>query len=162
MVPHENNFLTILERKLNRDRRRYEVVNMGVPGIGIDSFYRILVREGLPEDPDMVIICFFIGNDFTAEIEPKRHGPASYLYSFLKYVFTVYPNLSKYSKDTSYNGFVYNDNAPAFELQKKFLNIESQRSFMYRMDDRVLRIDFRKDLFMPLLYLEASGRINAG
>lgn len=154
VVPHDNNFLTIVERKLNRTGRHYEVVNMGVPATGIDSFYRVLVREALPEDPDMVILCFFIGNDFTAQIEPKDHSPGSYLYSLLRYIFLVYPNLSKQSKDIDYNGYVYHDNDPTFEL-KKFLDIESQRSFMYQFKNRDFQNRFNERFNYASFYFKA-------
>ena len=67
-VPYENNFIRLLEEKLNADShaaRRYEVVNLSVPSIGPAEYHWLLVNEALPLDPDLVICCVFTGNDFT-------------------------------------------------------------------------------------------------
>jgi lysophospholipase L1-like esterase len=69
-VPRREGFLARIETSLSRAPRRVEVVNLGVPGIGVDGYEAELVDEGLGMHPDVVLVCFFIGNDFTDRLHP--------------------------------------------------------------------------------------------
>ena len=82
VVPYRYNFLTILEEMFNRRNGNVEIINMGIPGVGVDSYFSILLKEGLELDPDLVITFFFIGNDFVDKTEKERG--ASYLFSFFR------------------------------------------------------------------------------
>ena len=66
MVPHQFNFLTPLEKELSHCGK-IEVMNMGIPWLDPEDYLSILVHEGLEFNPDLVMVCFFIGNDFLAE-----------------------------------------------------------------------------------------------
>ena len=84
VVPHRQNFLTVLERKIAESgARTTEVVKMGIPSTGVDHYYGLLVNEGLRYAPDMVIIHFFVGNDFTDRAE---HGSSLYIFSLMKFL----------------------------------------------------------------------------
>jgi hypothetical protein len=66
VVPYQFNFLTLLERQLEgfAGSRAVEVCNMGIPCIGPPQYRIVLQEEGLALEPDLIIVCFFVGNDF--------------------------------------------------------------------------------------------------
>ncbi|MBN1533672.1 MAG: hypothetical protein JXA20_13465 [Spirochaetes bacterium] len=64
VVPRQHNFLTILEQMLNRDGAELELYNMGLPAIGPHDYRAILAHEAVRVDPDMFLLCFYIGDDF--------------------------------------------------------------------------------------------------
>src|SRR6185295_6416669 len=64
-VPYQDNYLTLLGRRLGKDTRPVEVINMGVSGAGPQDYLALLLDEGLAYRPDVVLVSFFVGNDFT-------------------------------------------------------------------------------------------------
>lgn len=64
MVPYSRMWTTELGRRLGED---VEVVNLGVPSIGPRFQLRLWELEGARLDPDLVVLAFFVGNDFTDE-----------------------------------------------------------------------------------------------
>ena len=75
-VPYPANYLTLLESTLASDGS-VEVVNMGVSGTDPVDYLSMLVQEGLAFGPDLVLVNFFVGNDF----ESRERQP--YEYSFV-------------------------------------------------------------------------------
>jgi lysophospholipase L1-like esterase len=69
-VPFEDNFLYLLEGELARGR--VEVMNLGVPGYGVGDEYKLLMNLGFQYQPDVVILCFFVGNDFEGNGPPRQ------------------------------------------------------------------------------------------
>jgi lysophospholipase L1-like esterase len=77
VVPQDKNFLTLLEAHLPDT----EVYNFGVSGAGPREYDTILLREVWPYQPDLVLLCFFVGNDVTgwwrlpnaARLDPKAY-----------------------------------------------------------------------------------------
>ncbi|MER3441932.1 MAG: hypothetical protein C4296_11270 [Gemmataceae bacterium] len=61
VVPLRYNFLTLLDEALPH----IEVYNYGVPCIGPREYYHLLQTEVWPFRPDLVLVCFFVGNDIT-------------------------------------------------------------------------------------------------
>ena len=145
VVPYKNNFLTLLQQKLNQKRERFEVINMGIPCIGVDGYFALLVNEGLLLNPDLVICCFFMGNDFTdrTELSTSFH---SYLYSFLRYVFKIYP---EYKRKTYYTEGAYQDDMPTME-DEVFLKIERERSLIFQSNNNA----FLRKLDWSVSYLK--------
>lgn len=47
-----------------------EVINLGLPGVGPAFYLRMIEVEGIRLDPDVVVVAFFVGNDFLDEMEP--------------------------------------------------------------------------------------------
>lgn len=94
-VPYPENFLTILEEKMNATGKRFEIVNMGIPGTEPPEYLRLLKQEGLSYNPDMVMVFFFIGNDIILFLEknmtPKE--PKIYTARLIKYSYTVLRNM---------------------------------------------------------------------
>ena len=65
IVGYEKNFLTLLEAGLGaRVGRRVEVSNLGLPGLQPKDYQQMLVDEGMPLHPDLVLVLVFAGNDF--------------------------------------------------------------------------------------------------
>ncbi len=115
VVPYEHNFLTLLEDDLaGRGRSAgpsVEVINMGIPRTEIGDYFSLLVNEGLQLDPDLVILCFYIGNDF--KVTP-REEVTSYLGAFLRYLFRIMP---AYEGQTA-RATEYDDDRPSLRRQE--------------------------------------------
>ena len=73
VVPYRDNYLTLIEERLKADGVRTELINMGIPGISPREYLAVLIHEGLQLKPDMVLLTFFVGNDFT---EPTKISTA--------------------------------------------------------------------------------------
>ncbi|MBI3465162.1 MAG: hypothetical protein HY000_19220 [Planctomycetes bacterium] len=66
-VPYQHNFVKLLEERLNAEAKplqRFEVVNLSVASVGPAEYHWLLLHEGLAMQPDLVICCIFLGNDF--------------------------------------------------------------------------------------------------
>jgi len=64
-LPHEQHWPTVLEKKLRGSLGgSVEVLRLGVPATGPDFQFRLWQIEGSRLDPDLVILGFFVGNDF--------------------------------------------------------------------------------------------------
>ncbi len=101
VVPYEYNFLTLLENQLRSRHGAVEVVNMGIPKTGLEDYLALFVHEGLRLDPDMLLLFFFVGNDFKSPAAANHPRPP-YLYAFARYLFAVLPH---------YEGQIYGESA---------------------------------------------------
>jgi SGNH hydrolase-like domain, acetyltransferase AlgX len=115
IVPYPSNYLTLLDEALNRSGRKVELINMGVPGFNPREYLAILMHEGLELKPDMVLLSFFIGNDFTeAKKVPSllRHSYAANALKFLYDVNTKFANFD-YTNSGTYDdeGSLYTTDA---------------------------------------------------
>jgi lysophospholipase L1-like esterase len=83
-VADDEIFTEVIEERLARDSllrgEKYEVVNTGVSGWGTDQEYLFLQREGFNYSPDIVVLAFFIVNDF-------ENNESSIVYGLQKPVF---------------------------------------------------------------------------
>jgi hypothetical protein len=91
VVPYENNYLTLIESQLQKEHPKLEVFNMGIPSTGPKEYLSLLVAEGLALKPEMVLLSFFVGNDFS-ESKRRKWYEYSYVASLLHYVFTLRPS----------------------------------------------------------------------
>jgi hypothetical protein len=66
----EENFLTLLDELLDTDTQ-IEVYNFGIPGAGPAEYLYLYRTEAKIYDPDLVLLCFFIGNDF---VHRRKHS----------------------------------------------------------------------------------------
>lgn len=133
-VPYRNNFLTVLEENLARIGN-FEVLNMGIPGIGPSHYLSLLVREGLPLDPDAVLVSFFIGNDIAEGAGRRQHDSViehSYLWTAIRYLFLVRRFLENSPKIRGWDAefYGYCDTCPTLE-QSEFLHIATQRASIF-------------------------------
>ncbi|MGF1493016.1 MAG: hypothetical protein ACFBSC_11305 [Microcoleaceae cyanobacterium] len=109
VVPYRYNFLTLLEDQLNqtqlnqRSGETIEIINMGIPGLGPRDYLDILTQEGLALEPDMVLLSFYIGNDFIDNQfkAAERRWNQFYVVSLVR---------SLVSLGTQYEGQVFNPN----------------------------------------------------
>lgn len=69
MVPYEENFLTLIEPMLARPT---EVLNFGIVAISPREYQHLYATEAAAYDPDLVLLCFFVGNDFAYRKERSR------------------------------------------------------------------------------------------
>ena len=101
MVPYPFNYLTLIEERLNSNGHRSELINMGIPGINPREYLAILLHEGLELKPDMVLLSFFIGNDFTESSKVTRLYKFSYLASLAKYLVDLNTKMANFDFTTS-------------------------------------------------------------
>jgi len=65
-LPYSLGWPHLLEERLSRARA--EVLNFGVPGVGLLFERRLWQLEGSRLDADLAIVAFFVGNDFTDDM----------------------------------------------------------------------------------------------
>lgn len=145
VVPYRYAYLTLLEDILNQRGKQTEVINMGIAGNGPKDYLALLESEGLELKPDMVLVSFFIGNDFLEEKEEPKLYQYSYVASFIDYVITINSGLEGLVLHPNAD---YDDNAPTF-TDPVFISLESERSEIYRKQNR----QFESDLTAALNYL---------
>lgn len=68
-APYEDNFLVRTEREIEG----VEILNFGVSGTGPREYLTVLRRHVWAFEPDVVVVCFFIGNDVTETLATPRH-----------------------------------------------------------------------------------------
>ncbi len=81
-VHEEHLYTAVIERTLlGRTSSRVEVVNLGVPGYGVHQEHVTLIEQGLPLDPDLVVVSLYPGNDLQETLglhrrvfDPKTGG----------------------------------------------------------------------------------------
>lgn len=69
-VEHHETFLTLAEQSLRVRGNAVEILNAGVPGYGTREEVDVLEKDGLALRPDLVLLCFFIGNDLWDNARP--------------------------------------------------------------------------------------------
>ena len=69
-------FAKILEKKLNErhGKLNYQVINAGVPGYGTDQELAYLENKGSELKPDLVLLNFFVGNDFRDNMQSGEYA----------------------------------------------------------------------------------------
>ena len=129
VVPRGGNYLTLLERALG-DAGPVEVVNMGVSGTAPADYLSLLVDEGLAAAPDLVLVGFYIGNDF--ETRTRRLHEYSYLATLVRALWRLGTARSLTAPPGDAGG-VYDDAAPTMP-RERFLEIQVDRAPLYERD----------------------------
>ena len=142
VVPYKHNFLTLLEEDLSQSGKKTEVINMGIAGTGPKDYSALLGNEGLALKPDLVLVSVFIGNDFLVEKDERKLYTYSYAASLINYLFTL---KAGYEGDILFPNGEYDDEAPTFS-DAKFIQIESDRSEIYRKKNQQFEGDFNEAL----------------
>lgn len=150
VVPYPDNYLTLLEQRLDYERPPVEVLNMGIPRIGPVEELALLLGEGLRLDPDRVLLSFYLGNDF---FDVRRYLQAkqtlvnrSYVLSLLRYAMMIRPEVDP---ETLYGQRAYQDDAPTFDWAK-YLGIIARQSSAFRTNSELLPEVFER----TILYLD--------
>lgn len=154
VVPYKYNYLTILEESLNEPGRGVEVCNMGIVGTGPREYLSLLVAEGIQLNPDLVLLSFFIGNDFYDTVSSQEKRPLyehSYVATLLHYFFAVRPS---YAGRVMRAGQTYDDDASVFSSET-FLNLERRRARICSPDFA----EFDNYLALSIKYLKDIDRI---
>lgn len=129
VVPYEYNYLTLTEQHLNDGGLRAEVINMGIPGLAPQDYLALLANEGLKLQPDLVLISFFVGNDFD---ETRRLRTQLYEFSdLLALIKFVVDTRTKFDGRVFHGEDRYDDSASSFR-EPIYLEIVKQRSWVYR------------------------------
>jgi len=132
MVPYDLNYLTLLEDHLDLEDSCVEVFNMGIPRTGPPDYLALLVNEGLDLDPDMVLLSFYVGNDFIETLESGDRGRSliqrSYVLSLLRYAFFIRPRIEP---DKVHNRKRYRDDKATFD-PTTYLQIVGGRAMIFQ------------------------------
>jgi hypothetical protein len=134
VVPRQHNYVALLEHEL-ATHRPTEVVNMGVPGTAPNDYLAILVDEGLSYSPDLVMVGFFIGNDF--ESRARRWYEHSFAMTLVHFLWRLGTSAGEGATWIEATRGTYEDDVPTFG-EERFLEIEVSRANIY-VDDASLR-----------------------
>jgi len=152
VVPYKYNYLTLLGSELLRDHVDAEVLNMGIPSIGPKEYLPLFFNEGVALKPDLLLLTFYIGNDFNDCFIKKRDLYSySYVASLINYLISL--NF-KYEGKVIHGNGVYYDDRPTFD-KKTYLELMKERSFIYLEGNQ----SFLKLLNSAVNYLSAINEI---
>jgi hypothetical protein len=115
---------------LRQENKKAEVLNMGIPSIGPKDYLSLLAREGLALQPDMILLSFFIGNDFSDSNRTRELHSYSYLASLLRYIQIIRPKLEDHREFDGHGKRDYCDDCPTFD-DETYLQMEKARSSVY-------------------------------
>ncbi|MFO1125201.1 MAG: SGNH/GDSL hydrolase family protein [Methylocystis sp.] len=157
VVPYEFNYNTILSRLLRESGYNAEVINMGIPGAAPRNYYTILETEGSALHPDLVIVSFFIGNDFEAVDQVRSWQSYSFVVSLLKYIGDVAgkTNLTPWSV-----GEVYDDSKKSF-TDEDYDILEMKRSWVFKKDNPLYKKMYDMTLNDIKLIRELCKKLNS-
>lgn len=137
VVPQRDNFLTRLESLLSTQQpldgargKRVEVVNLGVSATEPRDYLSLLADEGLAYGPDIVLVNFFIGNDF--ETRRPRWHERSYLATLAR-AFWLLGRAPSITTLTSGSHTTFDDNAPSLGMDA-FMEVQVDRTWIYERD----------------------------
>lgn len=136
VVPYPANFLTVLEEDLRARDPAIEVVNMGIPNADVGDYLLLLKKEGLRLDPDLVIVCFFVGNDFWLRSN-HASAPPSYLVAFLRFALGIRPDFTRVPRRARDD---YRDDAPTMTVPR-YLKVLHRRLALFSKEQAAYRDD---------------------
>lgn len=145
VVPYAANYLTLLEQDLSAEAP-IEVLNMGIPGTEPKDYLSILVKEGLAFDPDVVLLGFYIGNDF--EMATRQLHEYSYVTTFFHFLWQLRHVATPLDEGLPGRFAEYDDEQPGF-APERFLEIEADRAKIFTTDNA----RFTADLARAIGYL---------
>lgn len=154
VVPHQFNYLTLLENHIKATRPEFELVNMGIPGLSPREYLAVLLNEGLELKPDMVLLSFFIGNDFAETAKIDRIYRWSYTANIVKYVYALKTKAGNLGGTTT---SAYDDNAPPL-TEDAFLQIEAFGKPLFEKDNPL----FDEALARTMVHLRAIKQVCDG
>jgi hypothetical protein len=132
VVPYKYNYLTKLNSQLRQNNYNIEVLNMGIPSLGPIEYLSLFVREGLELKPNMLLLTFYIGNDFTDCAKRINIIEYSYIASIVNYLIALG---TKYEGNANINLREYYDDKPTIK-KEEYLKVMGKRSSMYIKGDK--------------------------
>ena len=136
VVPYTNNWLTLLKDELNRNGKHVELINMGIPGTAPADYLSLFIHEGLELKPDMVLLSFFMGNDF----DERSRSFLSYSYAATAIKFVIDFN-TKFEGRIWHGNGKYHDNANSV-TDAEYLKLESAVSRIFLKSNKRFERDF--------------------
>lgn len=100
VVPYDQHFIRLLENEINETqlKKKVEIINLSMPAIGLPTYERFLALEGMKYDPDVVIISFFVGNDFTDDYNGLKQEQRPLQITYLSKIFTFFRRYKELTK----------------------------------------------------------------
>jgi hypothetical protein len=74
-IDYENTFAGLLNRRFQEKKQPIEVIDMGVDGYGTTEELLVYEHEARKLKPDLVVLCFYVGNDLQNNYPPREHFP---------------------------------------------------------------------------------------
>jgi lysophospholipase L1-like esterase len=145
VVPYRHVYLTRLEEILAENWKTTEVINMGIVKTGPSEYLALLVNEGLDLNPDMVLVSFFIGNDFQQKRTERKLYTYSYVASFIDFVITVGRGYEGKILETNSS---YEDAEPTL-TDEAYTALERRRSEIFRKQNS----EFQERFALTFQYL---------
>ncbi|MDJ1185483.1 SGNH/GDSL hydrolase family protein [Roseofilum casamattae] len=131
IVPYPDNYYTLIEERLQQKGQTIEVYNFGIPNLNPKDYLSVLVNEGLSYNGDMVVVSFFMGNDFLNSQDKNLSQPwytYSYVLSFFNFLWEVQKN---YEGEWELpENIVYDDDMVVFS-DENYLGMEVRRSQIF-------------------------------
>ncbi len=149
-VPYTDCVLTLLRDQLTTEGS-YDVINMGICGNGPKEHLSLLAAEGLELSPDLVLVLFFVGNDFANAGSGRSLCSYSYGCTMARYLYTVYlahENVRAFAPAT-----VYHDDQRVLD-HEQFLRMETSASLIF-----IRRKDWRHHFNAAAYYLKEMKRL---
>lgn len=155
VTPYPNNFLTIAEEQINAGlpEKRTELYNMGIPGIGPPDYLSVLKGEAFEWQPDMVLVNFFVGNDFQNSSRSSRKKMMHTLSYTGTLIYSIYKILTKTDQNfrEEYLQGIQNycDSCRTLTTEE-YLKLQTARSYIFDANNTY----FESDLSDAVFYLE--------
>lgn len=155
-VPYSKSYIRLLEQKLEAITPELEIVNLGLPGIGLRESLAILGREGVALQPDVLLLSIFIGDDIL-QSKASKYYRHSYLLSWLN---------TFIKKDQKYQGREYHPKGEYCDTcralsEEELISLEQKRLFLYKNGNRKLtrQLNYTKRYLQEILELCEQNNI---
>jgi hypothetical protein len=135
IVPYRFNYLTLLEKHIKTARPDFELVNMGIPGLSPREYLALLLNEGLELSPDLVVLSFFIGNDFAETAKIDRIYRISFAANIIKYIHALWTKVGNLGGPSPSD---YDDAAPSL-TEDTFLQIGAMVSQIFEKENPLFK-----------------------
>lgn len=93
-VPYQHSFVRTLESRFQTEQKKVQTINLGVICIGPGMEKQIFIHEGAKFQPDVVVLGFFVGNDFEDDMEIintyRQNKVKTHLFPFWVYQSRLY------------------------------------------------------------------------
>jgi len=154
-VPYSKSYIRLLEKNLNTATPELEIVNLGLPGIGLHTHLAILAHEGLALHPDMLLLSVFIGDDIL-QSKARKYYSFSYLLSWFN---TFMKEKRQYQGQQYHSEGDYCDTCQAL-TETELIKLETERLFLYQKGNNQLSRHLEYTKFYLRKIMEICERHN--
>ena len=153
VVPRRDNYLARLEASLGASRPA-EVVNLGVAATEPRDYLALLADEGMTYAPDVVLVGFYVGNDF--ETRAPRWYERSYAATLARALWRL-GGSPRQTATLDPGAGVYDDAAPGMALER-FLEIEVDRGWIFERESPRFRDAVARAARLVAAMRDVAGR----